>query len=93
MEQTLLDIYADPASDTKPELLGKRGGAYYSEAAVALIASLAGDRGDVQVVNARNGGHAAVPARRGGHRGARRDRRAPAPRRCRSIPSSRCTGG
>ncbi|WP_030452428.1 6-phospho-beta-glucosidase [Herbidospora cretacea] len=55
MERTLLDIYADPASDTKPDLLGKRGGAYYSEAAVALIASLAGDRGDVQVVNARNG--------------------------------------
>ncbi|MFI7417544.1 6-phospho-beta-glucosidase [Nonomuraea sp. NPDC049684] len=56
MEQQLLELYADPAVDTKPDLLDKRGGAYYSEAAVALIASLLGDRGDVQVVNARNDG-------------------------------------
>ncbi|MFC6084201.1 6-phospho-beta-glucosidase [Sphaerisporangium aureirubrum] len=56
MEAELLGIYADPAADTKPELLARRGGAFYSEAAVALIASLAGDRGDVQVVNARNDG-------------------------------------
>ncbi|GAA3029587.1 6-phospho-beta-glucosidase [Streptosporangium longisporum] len=56
METELLRLYADPAVDTKPELLGKRGGAFYSEAAVALIASLAGDRGDTQVVNLRNDG-------------------------------------
>ncbi|MFC4535989.1 6-phospho-beta-glucosidase [Sphaerisporangium dianthi] len=56
LEESLLRMYADPAVDTKPELLGRRGGAYYSEAAVALIASLAGDRGDVQVVNLRNDG-------------------------------------
>ncbi|MFD9939731.1 6-phospho-beta-glucosidase [Nonomuraea sp. NPDC059023] len=56
METRLLEMYADPAVDTKPELLGKRGGAFYSEAAVALIASLLGDRGDVQVVNTRNAG-------------------------------------
>ncbi|MFF3439215.1 6-phospho-beta-glucosidase [Streptosporangium sp. NPDC002721] len=56
MEKTLLELYADPAVDTKPELLGKRGGAFYSEAAVALIASLVGDRGDTQVVNLRNDG-------------------------------------
>ncbi|MER5644028.1 6-phospho-beta-glucosidase [Streptosporangium sp. NPDC002524] len=56
MEKTLLELYADPAVDTKPELLEKRGGAFYSEAAVALIASLAGDRGDTQVVNLRNDG-------------------------------------
>ncbi|MEU8378587.1 6-phospho-beta-glucosidase [Streptosporangium sp. NPDC048865] len=56
MEKTLLEMYADPAVDTKPELLGKRGGAFYSEAAVALIASLVGDRGDTQVVNLRNDG-------------------------------------
>ncbi|MEW9529556.1 6-phospho-beta-glucosidase [Microbispora sp. NPDC049125] len=56
MESALLEMYADPSVDTKPELLGKRGGAFYSEAAVALIASLAGDRGDVQVVNTRNAG-------------------------------------
>ena len=56
IEQELLRMYADPALDTKPELLGKRGGAFYSEAAVALLASLLGDTGDVQVVNMRNDG-------------------------------------
>ena len=56
IEAELLRMYADPALDTKPALLGERGGAYYSEAAVALLASLLGDAGDVQVVNVRNGG-------------------------------------
>ncbi|MDP9867549.1 MULTISPECIES: 6-phospho-beta-glucosidase [Streptosporangium] len=56
MEAALLELYADPSVNTKPELLGKRGGAFYSEAAVALIASLLGDRGDTQVVNLRNDG-------------------------------------
>ncbi|GAA3818913.1 6-phospho-beta-glucosidase [Sphaerisporangium flaviroseum] len=56
MEESLLAMYADPAVDTKPELLERRGGAYYSESAVALIASLVNDRGDTQVVNLRNDG-------------------------------------
>ncbi|MEV2270180.1 6-phospho-beta-glucosidase [Nonomuraea africana] len=56
MEAELLKLYADPSVDTKPALLEKRGGAFYSEAAVALIASLLGDRGDTQVVNVRNAG-------------------------------------
>ncbi|GIH93252.1 6-phospho-beta-glucosidase [Planobispora siamensis] len=56
MEGRLLEMYADPSVDTKPGLLEKRGGAFYSEAAVALIASLLGDRGDAQVVNLRNDG-------------------------------------
>ncbi|WP_433225931.1 6-phospho-beta-glucosidase [Microtetraspora malaysiensis] len=56
LEEQLLKLYADPGLDTKPEQLAKRGGAFYSEAAVALIASLLGDRGDVQVVNTRNDG-------------------------------------
>jgi 6-phospho-beta-glucosidase len=56
LERELLGLYADPALDTKPALLGERGGAFYSEAAVALLASLAGDRGDSQVVNVRNQG-------------------------------------
>jgi 6-phospho-beta-glucosidase len=49
-------MYADPDLDYKPELLSERGGAYYSEAAVALLASLVGDTGDTQVVNVRNAG-------------------------------------
>ncbi|MCX4910182.1 6-phospho-beta-glucosidase [Streptomyces sp. NBC_00878] len=56
METKLLELYADPSVDTKPALLEERGGAYYSEAAVALIVSLLDDRGDVQVVNLRNNG-------------------------------------
>ncbi|MEH6379889.1 6-phospho-beta-glucosidase [Streptomyces sp. KLMMK] len=56
MERKLLALYADPALDEKPALLAKRGGAFYSEAAVALTASLLRDTGDVQVVNALNNG-------------------------------------
>ncbi len=58
IERELLTMYADPALDTKPELLSKRGGAFYSEAAVQLIASLLGTDGgtSVQVVNTRNDG-------------------------------------
>ncbi|QDZ14833.1 6-phospho-beta-glucosidase [Humibacter ginsenosidimutans] len=56
VERALLAIYADEREDTKPGELEKRGGAYYSEAAVDLIASLNTNRGDVQVVNLRNAG-------------------------------------
>jgi len=56
MEAQLLAMYADPTVDTKPALLGERGGAFYSEAAINLLASLTADRGDVQVVNLRNDG-------------------------------------
>jgi 6-phospho-beta-glucosidase len=56
IERQLLQIYADPTVDEKPALLQQRGGAYYSEAAVDLMASLITDRGDVQVVNLRNSG-------------------------------------
>jgi 6-phospho-beta-glucosidase len=56
IERQLLDMYGDPALDTKPELLTHRGGAYYSEAAVALLASLVTDARDRQVVNLRNRG-------------------------------------
>jgi 6-phospho-beta-glucosidase len=56
IERELLRLYTDPALDRKPELLTHRGGAYYSEAAVALLASLVSDTGDRQVVNVRNAG-------------------------------------
>jgi 6-phospho-beta-glucosidase len=56
MERALLKMYGDPALDEKPELLAKRGGAFYSEAAVDLASSLLGDTGDVQVVNTYNNG-------------------------------------
>ncbi|MFF6956639.1 6-phospho-beta-glucosidase [Streptomyces sp. NPDC008317] len=56
MEKQLLEMYGDPALDEKPELLAKRGGAFYSEAAVALASSLLRNTGDVQVVNTYNNG-------------------------------------
>lgn len=56
IENELLRMYADPTLDSKPELLSKRGGAFYSEAAVALLSSLISDTGDAQVVNVRNNG-------------------------------------
>ena len=57
IEQELLDLYADETLNEKPELLGRRGGAFYSEAAVELLASLFGRGPDPrQVVNVRNNG-------------------------------------
>ncbi|MFG2571318.1 6-phospho-beta-glucosidase [Streptomyces sp. NPDC048481] len=57
MEKELLSLYADPALDEKPELLAKRGGAFYSEAAVDLAAALlTGSGSPYQVVNTRNDG-------------------------------------
>jgi len=57
MERELLRLYADPALDEKPELLARRGGAYYSEAAVDLAAALLGGGGSpYQVVNTYNHG-------------------------------------
>ena len=55
IEGELLDMYRNPNLDTKPKLLERRGGAFYSEAAAQLIASLHDGRGDVQVVDIRNG--------------------------------------
>jgi 6-phospho-beta-glucosidase len=56
IERDLLELYRDPALDSKPELLEHRGGAYYSEAAAQLIASLCDGRGDIQTVDVRNDG-------------------------------------
>lgn len=57
VEKELLDIYGDPSVVTKPEQLGQRGGAYYSEAAVQLVHALTGGAGaEKHVVNVRNNG-------------------------------------
>jgi 6-phospho-beta-glucosidase len=56
IERELLELYRDPALDTKPALLERRGGAFYSEAAAQLVASLHAGTGDVQVVDVRNDG-------------------------------------
>jgi len=59
IEGRLLDLYRDPNLAEKPALLANRGGAFYSEAAAQLIASLHDNRGDIQIVDIRNDG--AIP--------------------------------
>jgi len=64
IEHELLTMYRNPNLDEKPKLLERRGGAFYSEAAAQLIASLHDGRGDIQVVDIRNGdgsGARAIP--------------------------------
>ena len=56
IERTLLAMYADPALDHKPALLEQRGGAYYSEAAAALVTSLLTGDGAHHYVDVRNDG-------------------------------------
>lgn len=56
IEAKLLELYRDPSLRTKPALLENRGGAFYSEAAAQLVASLHDGRDDVQVVDVRNDG-------------------------------------
>jgi len=56
IERELLTMYADPTLDHKPALLEQRGGAYYSEAAAALVTSLLTGDGARHYVNVRNAG-------------------------------------
>jgi len=56
IERQLLELYKDQGLAEKPALLEQRGGAYYSEAAAQLIASLHDGAGDIQVVDVRNDG-------------------------------------
>jgi 6-phospho-beta-glucosidase len=57
IEADLLELYADEELAEKPELLKRRGGAGYSEAAVELLASLLGSAGEgVHVINLANRG-------------------------------------
>ncbi len=56
IERGLLELYRDPELAEKPALLEQRGGAFYSEAAVGLIASLVAGNGEVHEVDLRNEG-------------------------------------
>jgi 6-phospho-beta-glucosidase len=56
IERELLWMYRDPALVEKPALLEQRGGAFYSEAALGLVASLASGYGAVHEVDIRNNG-------------------------------------
>ncbi len=82
IERELLDMYRDPSLAEKPALLERRGGAFYSEAATGLVASLRrGNRGRARRRRPQPGNARRARGRRRG-RGSRpyRTRRArPAP--------------
>ena len=56
IERGLLELYRDPNLTEKPALLEQRGGAFYSEAAIGLVGSLASGDAAVHVVDLRNDG-------------------------------------
>jgi 6-phospho-beta-glucosidase len=56
IERQLLELYRDPSVSERPALLMQRGGAYYSEAALGLIASLSSGDDAVHEVDVRNDG-------------------------------------
>jgi 6-phospho-beta-glucosidase len=56
IERGLLELYRDPKLNEKPALLEQRGGAFYSEAATGLVASLVSGDGVVHEVDVRNNG-------------------------------------
>jgi 6-phospho-beta-glucosidase len=56
IERGLLELYRDPTLDEKPALLEQRGGAFYSEAAIGLVRSLAAGTDEIHVVDVRNAG-------------------------------------
>jgi 6-phospho-beta-glucosidase len=55
IERELLTLYRDPALSSKPAILERRGGAFYSEAATRLAGALIAGTGEVQVVDVRAG--------------------------------------
>jgi 6-phospho-beta-glucosidase len=56
VEEELLRLYADPTQTDKPAVLSKRGGAYYSHAAVEIMESIYKNSNKVLVVNVPNNG-------------------------------------
>lgn len=56
VERALFEKYNDANLNVKPKELEKRGGAYYSEAAVSLISAIYNNKKEVHVVNTLNKG-------------------------------------
>jgi 6-phospho-beta-glucosidase len=56
LEAQLLELYRSPELVEKPAQLEQRGGAFYSEAAVDLLASLHAEEQTAHVLNVRNDG-------------------------------------
>ncbi len=56
IDAELLKLYSDPNLNEKPAILDQRGGAWYSDAACALISAISNDKKEVHIVNTRNNG-------------------------------------
>lgn len=56
VEAELFNKYSNPDLKEKPSELEKRGGAYYSDAAVSLINAIYNDKKEIHVVNTINNG-------------------------------------
>ncbi len=56
IEQELLQLYQDVNLTEKPKVLEQRGGAWYSDAACALISAIINDKNEVHIVNVANQG-------------------------------------
>ncbi len=56
IEDELFKLYDDESLNIKPPQLEKRGGAYYSEAAVSLISAIHNDKKEIHTVNIKNNG-------------------------------------
>ena len=60
IEAEVFEQARDPGLDTKPEALGRRGGAGYAAAALGVVEAIINDTGEDAIVSARNNG--ALPA-------------------------------
>ncbi|SHJ33618.1 6-phospho-beta-glucosidase [Clostridium amylolyticum] len=56
VEEKLFELYKDVNLKDKPKELEKRGGAYYSDAAVSLISAIYNDKKEIHTVNTVNNG-------------------------------------
>jgi len=56
IDQELMNLYSAPELKEKPKVLEQRGGAWYSDAAVALISAIVNDKNEVHIVNVPNCG-------------------------------------
>jgi 6-phospho-beta-glucosidase len=54
IEEDLFHLYGDERVVEKPDLLGERGGRYYSVAAIKLIAAICNDTNERHILNVRN---------------------------------------
>ena len=56
IERRLFELYSDENLCEKPKELEKRGGAYYSEAAISLIDAIYNNKNEIHTVNLKNCG-------------------------------------